>query len=310
VNSRISMNLISRISRISPISRILLSDHASTIKGSSRDTISIIFQNTARPPYRRRMFKENAHRTFKTFNPSILSLLIEYRERFLFRETLHHFRSFRSHVRIAVKGVWTHVSVAGGSASAGDPAFDGGGDGGAAPSSDPWCGCCADGAASSPDAGDTGRDDADEDGRRAAGSSPSTGTRQGCDKPTCRALLSNNQWRRSIRKRAASVRLGATKLSDSEAPSSRCSTMLDSGASGLTSRAMIRLLRRVRAFFARSRRRSSDRVQRNVSVYHPPPLQEGRLPSAPLLPSLFFSRARNRARSRVEIKTTGSPDDR
>jgi len=93
------------------------------------------------------------------------------------------------------------VSVAGGSASAGDPAFDGDGDGGAAPSPDPWCGCCADGAASSPDVGDTGRDDADEDGRRAAGSSPSTGTRQGCDKPTCRVLLSNNQRRRSIRRR-------------------------------------------------------------------------------------------------------------
>lgn len=78
-------------------------------------------------------------------------------------------------------------------ASAGGSAFDGGDGGGAAPSSDPWCGCCADGAASSLGVGDTGRDDADEDDRRAAGSSPSTGTRRDCGRPICRVLLSNNR---------------------------------------------------------------------------------------------------------------------
>lgn len=91
--------------------------------------------------------------------------------------------------------------MADGNASVVDSAFDGdGGGGGAAPSSNPWCGCCADGAVSSPDADDTGRDDADADDRRAAKRSPSTGKRRGCDRPTCRVLLSSNQYRRSIRK--------------------------------------------------------------------------------------------------------------
>lgn len=80
--------------------------------------------------------------------------------------------------------------VAAGSASAGDSAPDDDGDGEVAPSSGPWCGCCADGAANFPDAGDTGWDDADEDDTRAAGSSPSTDTRLGCDKPICPVLLS------------------------------------------------------------------------------------------------------------------------
>lgn len=97
--------------------------------------------------------------------------------------------------------VSTYARVADGNASAAGSAFDGdGGDGGAAPSSNPWCGCCADGAASSPDADDTGRDDADADDRRAAGRSPSTDKRRGCDRPTCRVLLSRNRYRRSIRK--------------------------------------------------------------------------------------------------------------
>lgn len=86
-------------------------------------------------------------------------------------------------------------------ASAADSAFDGDGGGGeAAPSSNPWCGCCADGAASSPDADDTGRDDADADDRRAAKRSPLTGKRRGCDRLTCRVLLSSNQYRRSIKR--------------------------------------------------------------------------------------------------------------
>lgn len=83
--------------------------------------------------------------------------------------------------------------VADGNANAGDSAFGGDGDGEVVPSSDPWCGCCADDAASFPDADDTGRDDADEDDRRAAKSSPWTRKRRGCGRSTCRALLRNNQ---------------------------------------------------------------------------------------------------------------------
>lgn len=91
--------------------------------------------------------------------------------------------------------------MADGNASAVDSAFDGdGGDGGAAPSSNPWCGCCADDAASSPDADDTGRDDADADDTRAAERSPSTGKPRGCGRPSCRVLLSSNQNMRSIKK--------------------------------------------------------------------------------------------------------------
>lgn len=87
------------------------------------------------------------------------------------------------------------MRMADGNASdAGDSALDDDGDGGAVPSLDPWCGCCVDGVASSPDVGDTGRDDADEDGRWATGSLPSTpGTRRGCGRPICRVLLSSNQ---------------------------------------------------------------------------------------------------------------------
>lgn len=86
-------------------------------------------------------------------------------------------------------------------ASAVDSAFDGDGDdGGAAPSSNPWCGCCADDAASSPDADDTGRDDADADDRRAAKRSPSMDKRRDCGRPSCRVLLSSNRYRRSIKK--------------------------------------------------------------------------------------------------------------
>lgn len=70
---------------------------------------------------------------------------------------------------------------------AGDPALDDDGGGEAAPSSDPWYGCCADGAASSLDVDDTGRDDADEDDRWATGSLLSTpGTHRGCGRPICR----------------------------------------------------------------------------------------------------------------------------
>lgn len=84
--------------------------------------------------------------------------------------------------------------AADGNVSAEDSASGGGdGDGGAAPSSDSWCGCCADDAASSPGVGDIGRDDVDEGDRRAAGSSPSTGIRWDCDRPICRVLLPNNQ---------------------------------------------------------------------------------------------------------------------
>lgn len=103
--------------------------------------------------------------------------------------------------------ICTYARVAGGNASAADSAFDGdggGGGGGAAPSSNPCCGCCADGAASSPDADDTGRDDADADDRRAAKRSPSTGKRRGCDRLTCRVLLSSNQYRRSIKSHVVS----------------------------------------------------------------------------------------------------------
>jgi len=76
-----------------------------------------------------------------------------------------------------------------------DPAPDDDGDGGgAAPLSDPWYGCCVDGAANSPGVDDTGRDDADEDDRWATGSLPSTpGTHRGCGKLICRVLLSSNQ---------------------------------------------------------------------------------------------------------------------
>lgn len=50
-----------------------------------------------------------------------------------------------------------------------------------------------DGEASSLYADGTGRDDADEDDRRAAGSPPSTDKHQDCDRPTCRALLTTNE---------------------------------------------------------------------------------------------------------------------
>lgn len=95
----------------------------------------------------------------------------------------------------------THVWVADGNASVGGSAFDDDDGDGAAPSSDPWCGCCADDAASSLGAGDTERDDADEDDRRAAESWPSTDTRPGCGRPTCRVLLSSIQYTSSVRKR-------------------------------------------------------------------------------------------------------------
>lgn len=89
----------------------------------------------------------------------------------------------------------------GNASDAGDPALDDDGGGEVDPSPDPWCDCCADGVASSPDVGDTGRDDADENDRWATGSLlPTPGTRWGCGRPICRVLLSSNRERCSIRK--------------------------------------------------------------------------------------------------------------
>lgn len=84
-------------------------------------------------------------------------------------------------------------------ASVGDSAFGGGGDGGAVPLSGPSYGSRVDGEANSLCADGTGRDDADEDDRRAAGSLPSTDKRQDCDRLTCRALLSDIPQRFLIR---------------------------------------------------------------------------------------------------------------
>ncbi|EFN61992.1 hypothetical protein EAG_01745 [Camponotus floridanus] len=116
----------------------------------------------------------------------------------IFAENCQLCTTTRNHKKWRVQ---TYARVADGNASAVDSAFDGdGGDGGAAPSSNPWCGCCADDAASSPDADDTGRDDADADDTRAAERSLSTGKPRGCGRPSCRVLLSSNRYRRSIKK--------------------------------------------------------------------------------------------------------------
>lgn len=78
-------------------------------------------------------------------------------------------------------------------ASVVDSAFDGGDDGGEVPLSGPSYGSRVDGEASSLCADGTGRDDADEDDRRAAGNPPSTDKRQDCDRLTCRVLLSDSR---------------------------------------------------------------------------------------------------------------------
>ena len=83
----------------------------------------------------------------------------------------------------------TYMQEADDNASVADSAFDDGDDDGAVPLWGPSCGSHVDGEVSSLYADGTGRDDADEDDRRAAGSPPSTDKHQDCDRPTCRALL-------------------------------------------------------------------------------------------------------------------------